>query len=475
MSEQQVLVVDLDGTLSKTDLSYGLFLAALSQGPRSSASAIHSLLRGRAHLKASLSARIALDPASLPYNECVLEMIRDWRAGGRRTVLYTDFDQIYARAVAEHLDLFDEVHDADEIRNLKGHAKASFLDERFGKGRYDYVGRSRADLPVWESAGRAITVGASPSLRTAVETVANDVVHLQPAQGDRSAYLTALRPQQWLKNLLIFVPLIASHDLSAQSWRAAFFAFIAFCMVASSAYVLNDLLDLGADREHPRKRNRPLASGALPITHGTIMAPSLLIVGAVFAIAVGQPAFLAVIAIYYGLTTAYSLSLKRMLAIDICTLAGLYTLRVFAGSVATGLPISVWLLAFSIFFFLSLAAVKRQAELVDGVSTGRLQATGRAYHVDDLPIVSMMAIASGYISVLVMALYINSPVVESLYRNPRLLWGVSPLLLFWISRMVMIAHRGKMDDDPIVFALRDRTSQVCGLLIGGLVAAGSLL
>ena len=205
------------------------------------------------------------------------------------------------------------------------------------------------------------------------------------------------------------------------------------------------------------------------------MALGLLILGLLTALTVGRLEFIGMISGYYVLTTAYSLSLKRRLVIDICTLAGLYTLRVLAGGAATGLPLSVWLLAFSIFVFLSLAAVKRQAELVDGMATGRLEAAGRAYHVEDLPIVAMMAISSGYVSVLVLALYINTPEMQGLYSHPQLLWGVCPILLYWISRMVMLSHRGRMDDDPIVFAARDWVSCVCGLLIAGIVISGSLL
>jgi 4-hydroxybenzoate polyprenyltransferase len=286
--------------------------------------------------------------------------------------------------------------------------------------------------------------------------------------------MRSLRPHQWLKNILIFLPAIAAHDLSAQTWLSAILAFIAFSLVASAVYILNDLLDLSADRDHPHKRTRPLASGDVPLAHGTLMVPVLLLLGAAFALAVGSWEFLAIMLAYCIATTAYSLTLKRKLILDICTLAVLYTVRIFAGSVATGIPLSVWLLAFSIFFFLGLAAVKRQAELVDGLAKGREQAARRAYHVDDLPIVAMMAIASGYVSVLVLALYISTPTVQSLYSHPSLLWGVCLVLLYWISRMVMIAHRGNMDDDPIVFAVRDKVSRICGVLIVGIVVAGSL-
>ena len=243
--------------------------------------------------------------------------------------------------------------------------------------------------------------------------------------------------------------------------------------MASSVYVLNDLLDLAADRAHPRKKNRPFASGSIPIAHGTWMAVGFLILGGLLAISI-SPAFFLIMVAYYLLTMAYSLNLKRRIVIDICVLAGLYTIRIIAGSVATGISLSVWLLAFSGFFFLSLAAVKRQAELIDNAERGNLKATGRGYHVDDLPIISMIAIGAGYVAVLVMALYVNSPAVVELYAHPKALWGVCAVLIYWITRTVMVAHRGNMHDDPVVYAAKDRISQLCLFLILGLVLVGTL-
>jgi 4-hydroxybenzoate polyprenyltransferase len=287
-------------------------------------------------------------------------------------------------------------------------------------------------------------------------------------------YFKALRPHQWSKNLLLFLPLVSAHELAAKTWIAALLAFVSFSFVASSAYVVNDLLDLAVDRAHPRKRKRPLASGTLLPAHAVAMAVGMFLVGASFAVAVGRWEFVATILIYYVTTTAYSLYLKPKLAIDICTLAGLYVLRIIAGGAATDIELSVWLLAFSMFFFTSLAAVKRQAELVDGVTLGREQVPGRAYSVADLPVISMIAIAAGYVSILVLALYIDSDSVRLIYSQPRLLWAVCPVLLYWITRIVIIAQRGRMDDDPILFALRDHASYICGLLIVGAVVTASL-
>ena len=267
-----------------------------------------------------------------------------------------------------------------------------------------------------------------------------------------------------LKNLLVFVPMLAAHDLSGTTILATLLAFLAFSLVASSVYLLNDLLDLAADRAHPRKRLRPFASGEVPLIRGTLWAPGLLAAGVLIAASVGW-LFLLTMVLYYVTTLAYSFGIKRRAVIDICALAGLYTLRIVAGGAATGIPLSVWLLAFSIFFFFALAAVKRQAELVDGLAAGRASASGRAYEVGDLPLVSQMALSSGYVSVLVMALYLNSPTVQTLYPNPAPLWGICLILLYWLSRVVMKTHRGVMHDDPVVFAVKDRVSLVCGALI----------
>ena len=288
------------------------------------------------------------------------------------------------------------------------------------------------------------------------------------------AYAKALRLHQWLKNALIFLPALAAHRLELPVIVFAAQAFLSFSLTASAVYVLNDRIDLTADRAHPRKRERPFASGAIPVSHGKWMIAALLIAALALALPLGRD-FISVMVLYFAATTTYSFYLKRKLIADICMLAALYTVRILAGGVATNIPLSVWLLAFSMFFFMSLAAIKRQAELVDGVASGVVKAQGRGYHVDDLPLVSQMAISSGYVSVMVFALYLNSANVGDLYRNPVLLWGICPVLLYWISRMAMIAHRGMMHDDPVVFAVKDRTSQFCGLLVLVFGLTGTLL
>lgn len=295
------------------------------------------------------------------------------------------------------------------------------------------------------------------------------------AQGGRSVgpYLRALRPHQWSKNALVLLPMLAAHQLDGATALRALLAFACFCMVASSVYIMNDLLDRAADRAHPRKRERPFASGAIPASQGAWMAAGLLVPGVLIAAEIG-PDFLMAIAGYLLLTMSYSLYFKRQTVIDICVLAGFYTARIVAGGIATGTALSVWLLAFSVFFFLSLAAVKRQAELTDSARRGQLTAGGRGYHVHDLPIISMIAIGAGYVSVLVLTLYLNSPAVTVLYPRPEALWGVGAVLLYWITRTVMLAHNGGMHDDPVVYAAKDRGSRICLLVILGFVVAGTL-
>ncbi|MEO0773003.1 MAG: UbiA family prenyltransferase [Pseudomonadota bacterium] len=467
--DKEVLVVDLDGTLIRSDTLYECFWQALSQSWRAIPVAISGLRAGRAVLKTKLAQIADLDAERLPYNEDVLAYIARWREAGGKVILVTAADQTIADKVAAHTALFDEAIGSDGVTNLKGPAKAQLLRDRFADEGYAYMGDSRADIPVWQSATTAIAVSPAPNVAAQVKTMAgHEILGTPPA---RAAYLKALRPHQWLKNILVFLPIMAAQDYGALTLIHALLAFAAFSMVSSSGYVFNDLMDLRADRGHPRKKARPFASGRVPIAHGTAMVPLLLLAGLMFAALANWQTFW-IIALYFVMTTLYSLYIKRRAIADICTLAGLYTLRIIAGGLATGVELSVWLLAFSMFFFFALAAVKRQAELVDLTGRGIQTARGRGYTVDDLPMISQLTLASGFVSVLVMALYINSPGVQDLYSAPWLLWGICLMLLYWISRIALKAHRGKMDDDPIIYALRDKTSLAC-IAIMGLCAIGA--
>ncbi len=473
MASPPVLVVDLDRTLIRTDLLHESFWSALTRQWSVPFLVLRHLSRGKAALKRWLAGRSRIDVATLPYDPVVIDLIAARKAEGARIVLVTASDKVLAERVAAHLGVFDEVAGSDGVTNLKGREKAALLVAAFGHKGFDYIGDARADLPVWAEADRAITLHAPARLQAEVDRVAPGAVHLGAPKGWLRPALRAMRPHQWLKNLLVFVPVLAAHEMALPPLSAATPAFVAFCLSASAVYVLNDLLDLRADRDHPRKRDRPFASGDLPIRAGTWLFSALAAAGLAVGCLLG-PAFVAVLILYQVTTTVYSLVLKRRAVIDICTLAGLYTLRIVAGGVATDIGLSVWLLAFSTFFFFTLAAVKRLAELTELQSLGGRLAAGRGYRVEDLPLVAGMALASGYVAVLVMALYINAPEVQALYNHAEMLWGICPVLLYWISRVVLRAHRGEMPDDPIVFALRDRTSLQCLWLILAFLVAGDL-
>lgn len=469
-----VLVVDLDGTLLRTDMLFETFWSAFGRSWKSLFRAGRAVLKGKAALKRRLVQDGTVDIATLPYDPEVIAYIQRWRAEGGRTALVTASDEQIAQGIGTHLGIFDDVYGSDGHRNLKGPDKAAFLMDHYATDGFAYMGDAKADMPVWAAADHAITVNIAKGLQKRVNALSPTAEHLSTVPASLKPYLKALRPHQWLKNILVFLPMLAAHQYDATTIMQSALAFVAFSMIASAGYVFNDLLDLAADRAHPRKRLRPFASGALPIAHGSWLGAGMLVAGFTIAASMSVYLFLTLLA-YFVITMAYSLDLKRRMVVDICTLAGLYTMRLAAGGVATGLTLSVWLMAFSIFFFLALAAVKRQAELIDTAKRGKLSASGRGYLVDDLPIMSQVAISAGFVSVLVMALYVNSPSVTSLYSFPQALWAVCLILLYWITRIVMMTHRGWMHDDPVVFAAKDRISQFCGVAIVVCALGGTLL
>lgn len=461
------LCVDLDGTLLRSDLLVESVLALLRRNPLYLFALPFWLLRGKARLKRQVSSRVRLDASTLPYDERVLAVLRDAR--GRRRVLCTASDELLAAPVAAHLGLFDEVIASDGRHNANGAGKASRLVERFGRGGFDYMGNATVDLAVWRDARAAWVANAPARLATAAAAIAPVAGVIPAERAGLRDWLQAARLHQWLKNLLVFVPLLASHRfLEPAATLDALLAFLAFGLCASGVYLLNDLVDLPADRRHPRKRSRPFAAGRLPLVQGLVAAPLLSLAGLVLAWNVA-PAFAGVLALYYATTLAYSFALKRVVMLDVVVLAGLYTVRIIGGAVAIGSGLSFWLLAFSMFIFLSLAMLKRYIELGLLLSNGEQRSSGRGYTVEDLPLIQSLGGASGYLAVLVLALYISSPESLALYSRPQWLWLLCPLLLYWVSRAWVIAHRGTMHDDPVVFAATDRTSQAIALL-GGVVA-----
>lgn len=468
------LVVDLDGTLIGTDLLHETTVRAVRGAPHVLLMLPAWLMRGKAHLKAQLAARATVDVSVLPYNTALLEVLRHEKAMGRYLVLCTASDRALAQQVASHLGLFDEVMASDGSRNLAGRHKAHALSERFGRLGFDYVGNSSADIDVWEAAHGAWVVNAS----TAVSERARSLGRVQrelpaPAMGIKTVF-KALRAHQWLKNLLLFVPLLAAHRLTGvDDWLAVLMAFVSFSLCASSVYIANDLLDLDSDRTHPRKRLRPFAAGSLSILHGVGLAPVLLLLSALVGTQVST-GFLGWLAVYFLVTCAYSMGLKRLIVIDCLALALLYTLRIVAGAAAVDLDLSFWLLAFSVFLFLSLAFVKRYAELEVQILKGKVKAHGRGYYTTDAPLVQGMGLSSGYAAAMVLALYLNSEAVTRLYRTPEVIWGAVPVLLFWVNWMWVKAHRGQMHDDPLVFAVKDPASILAGVVFGLVLFIGSV-
>ncbi|MES2886753.1 MAG: UbiA family prenyltransferase [Pseudomonadota bacterium] len=468
------LVVDLDGTLIRTDMLHESALAVVRRNPLNLLRMPFWLAPGKAALKQQLASRTEFDPQTLPYNEDLIAWLRTQRASGRRLILCTASDKSIATAIANHLALFDEVMASDGQVNLAGVHKAQALAQRFGPAGFDYVGNATPDLAVWRHARHAIVVNASSSLvQQARECCEVERVFAAPAVNG-SAWRRMLRVHQWLKNMLLFVPIFAAHELTQSSiWTSLLIAFVSFSLCASSVYIANDLLDLESDRLHPRKRNRPFASGTVPAWWGVALAPLLLLASAWLGSYAGG-AFLPWLAFYFVLTCLYSWGLKRLMLVDCLTLAVLYTLRIIAGAAAAGLALSFWLLAFSVFLFLSLAFVKRYAELEVQVLSGNQKAHGRGYYTSDAPLVQTLGITSGYAAVVVLALYLNSEAVVKLYRIPEFMWSAVPVLLFWVSWMWMQAHRGNMHDDPLVFAVKDRSSLVAGVAFAVVLVIGTV-
>lgn len=468
------LVVDLDGTLLHTDTLHESALQLLRDRPADTLCIPGWLAQGKAAMKRRIATLTQLNVETLPYSQGFVDWLKEQKAAGRQLVLCTAADRAVAEPIAQHLGLFDEVMASDGEVNLAGANKAEVLSMRFGERGFDYAGNSSADLAVWARAREAVVVNAPASLLAQARARFKVTqVFEAPAQGF-TIWRRALRLHQWLKNLLLFMPLLAAHQLGdLHAWGVLCLAFVAFSLCASSVYLANDLLDLESDRLHPRKRARPFASGALPAWMGVALAPVLLGASLALAALVG-PAFLSWLVVYFILTCLYSGLLKRLILVDCLTLAMLYTVRVLAGGAAVGLELSFWLLAFSVFLFLSLAFVKRFAELELQRTTGRAKLHGRGYHTDDASLIQTMGITAGQASVLVLALYLNSDAVTRLYTHPQLIWGAVPVMLFWVHWMWIQAHRGKMHDDPLVFAVKDRASLAAGAGVAMFLAAGAL-
>ena len=439
------LVVELDGVLLKSNAAVETFFALLGARPRRALAVLATLRQGKAAFKAHLADETTPDLARLPWNEDMLSLIASERARGRRIYLASAADRRLVEAVASHFGLFDGVFCSDGTMNLTGRARALALSGAFGEGGFEYVG-----------AGDVVGGEAAPARRPGLRT-----------------YLKAIRVHQWLKNCLLAVPMLAAKQFGTEEVFNLTLAFVSFSLCASSVYVMNDLVDLGRDRAHASKRHRPFASGRLPLSHGLVIAPVFLMASAALAVLVG-PAFLAILALYSVVNVGYSLVIKRKMIIDVVTLAGLYGLRLLAGGAATHTPLSQWLVTFAIFIFVSLALVKRCTELQAKLAASAGDPPGRGYRLDDLPMLKILASATGVASILIFTLYLNSKAVIALYGHPEFLSAIDVVLIYWVARTLLLAHRGEMNDDPLVFATTDRVSLACAAIVLFVMALASV-
>ena len=462
------LCIDLDGTLLRTDTLWEMAIVLLKEQPWKALRLPIWLLQGRARLKERLAATVRLDFASLPYTTELLTYLRQAHASGRELVLVSACDRAVGDQIAEHLGLFSEVITSDGRTNLKGEAKVQLLNGRFGSRGFDYVGNESADFPVWEAARERLVANAPPRIIRRLSRESKAVREFSPQPSRFPALVRALRCHQWSKNLLVFLPVMAAHAyFNLQAVMGALLMFVAWCFVASGMYITNDLFDLEADRRHPTKRLRPFASGDLPLSLGAWLAPALLLAGVAIAASVSRGSA-ATVVFYAAMVCAYSYFLKKHSLVDVFALAFMFTIRVVGGGVASGYFVSIWLLAFTSFLFLGLAFLKRCSELVRIQALGRKHMGSRGYGVIDLTVLEMFGIASAFIAIMVLGLYLNSTVAETHYRWPGVLWAEGPILLLWQCRLWLATARGEMHDDPIVYSVRDWVSWflgVCGLAV----------
>jgi 4-hydroxybenzoate polyprenyltransferase/phosphoserine phosphatase len=467
--DQRPLVVDLDGTLVRSDLLIETAFSELGRRPHSLLDMLSALLHGKAALKHRLAEPVDFDPATLPYDDEVVTRIRQAVADGRPVYLASASNGRLVGAIANHLGLFTGWFASDEATNLAGHVKAQLLVDSFGERGFDYIGNDAADLPVWARAAKAIAIRTPAGVARKLTRVSGEIEHLDHPRPTLRTWAKLFRVHQYAKNALVFLPLVTAHRFEWDAFAQAGLAFVAFCLCASSVYVLNDLVDLQEDRRHRSKCRRPLASGAVPLMHGLIAVPLLFTAAILVAATVSLP-FLGVLLGYFAITTAYSFVLKRKMLIDVMTLATLYSVRVFGGAVAIEVTVSQWLLAFCMSLFVSLALMKRYVELAARFDAKMPDPSNRDYRTGDLEVVSALAAAAGFNAVTVFALYISSDAVHQLYSRPEVLWLVCPVLIYWIGRALMLAHRRLMDDDPVVFALKDRASLFTMAALAAIVA-----
>lgn len=468
------LVIDVDGTLIKSNLLVESALKLVKQSPLSIVWMVRWLLfGGKARLKSRIAEQVELDIGHMPFCDEIVTLCRQARLQGRRVLLATGAAMKYAQQIALLLRV-DSVMATTEKNNLTGDRKLAAILGECGQGDFVYAGNETVDLEIWRCAGGAVVCG-NTRLAAAAAKVTPVQEHIRPRHVGVGVLARALRLHQWAKNVLVFLPflpLVGHLDLN--TWLLGLAAFIAFGLCASSAYLLNDLFDLEADRVHARKSQRPIASGEISLSTAIVLSLGLLAAAFLISALLLPPLFVAVLGAYWALTMAYSLDLKKRVNVDVIVLACLYTARVLAGAALLGVTPSFWMLAFSVLLFLSLAAAKRTTELDTLARSGEDSAAGRGYQTRDIPVLLAQGVASGQLAVLVFALYLNT-VLAGQFRHPEWLWAVCPLLLLWINRIWMKVTRGEMHDDPVVFALRDSFSRATALVAVACVTIAALV
>ena len=461
------LFVDLDGTLVSTNTLLESCLLYVKKCPLKSWKLILWLFKSRAYLKERVARKVIPDIEVLPFDANVVEYISKEKERGKDIYLITAANQRIADSISKFIKVFTTSIGSNSNLNLKGIEKLSVIQELSGTEQFDYIGDSEADITIWKAAHTAIISNNSNRIVNKLNKDRDKIIVLPDNEKKVfKQWIKALRLHQWSKNMLLFLALFMSHRiLELNLFIQIVVAFFSFSLSASAVYILNDLFDLEADRKHPSKKNRPFASGQLSVVNGIFAIPVLLIISFLLAVSLLPNTFTIVLILYLITTTSYSLYLKEKLFIDVIILGALYTLRVLAGGVAVGIDVSSWLLAFSWFFFLSLAFMKRYTDLILIKNKNQEELFGRGYSIIDLEIVQKVGIASGFASLLILALYINSEQVIVLYKQPALFWLVIPILLYWLMRMWLVAHKGQMTDDPIVFAIKDKSSCIMFFLI----------
>ena len=466
---ERPLCVDLDGTLVKSDTLVDSLLLLVRSRPLDALKTPLWALRGKANLKREVTTRVTLDVEHLPYNRPLLEYLMAQRGDGRRLYLATGADAGLADRITRHLNIFEGVLSSDGTTNLIGSNKLASFRSRFA-GDFDYIGNARPDLPLLSAATTPMLANPDLGLRMALRASGLKPQRTFTDRGNGlRTFIKAIRVHQWAKNALIFLPLLLAHHLQAPVILAAAIAFVCFSLCASATYIVNDLLDIEADRQHPRKRKRAFASGNLSAGLGMAIATVFLAVSIAGAVIFLPRDFVGWLIFYLVTTLAYSLALKRIVILDVVILSALYTLRMLAGAAATKTLISPWLAAFAIFIFLSLAMVKRFSELQNVRSAGAQLSNGRGYLLNDIEQIRSFGTSSAFASVVVLSVYIGQPDVLSLYHHHDRMWLMAPLLILWLCRVWLLASRGELDEDPVVFALTDPMSLLMGV---GAVAIG---